>query len=595
MQSNKPETTVVPDAAFRSDSSTTSFGGSVLKIGHYKLGRTLGYGTFGKVKLAEHELLEGHQVAVKILNRKKIKTLNMDDKIRREIQILKLFRHPHIIKLYEVIETPKDIFMIMEFVPGGELFNHIVQHGKLSENEARRFFQQIIAGIEYCHHHMVVHRDLKPENLLLDENQCVKIADFGLSNIMRDGDFLKTSCGSPNYAAPEVISGDLYAGAEVDIWSCGVILYALLCGSLPFDDDYIPALFQKIKNGEFTVPTYVSPSCKDLICSMLRVDPLKRITIEEIRVHPWFSANLPGYLKNPPQQATTRHITSVDDNVIAQLMQRMDLTDAERTKSMLTDLKKYKNSPEATAVRVAYHLIIDRMEMEKIRKDLEKNKKVQVASSSASSSNKQQQTDDFEAQQQRSLAIIGRHHTPNKKSSQSNGKKSFLGTTPTMNLRVGKSLLEYLALDEPNLSKSFDASNMEVTAMIGTNRTWTLGIVSRLSAKEIMIEALRTLKKLDFRWKFMSPYSIRCRKTFLTSNGAQQHYVKMALQLYKIEKSLFLLDFKKLDGEIFPFFEVSAQLLNEYSRIFHIPSISSTTPKTSRLSFSTLWNFGFSG
>ena len=119
---------------------------------------------------------------------------------------------------------------------------------QLPENEARRFFQQIISGLEYCHKHNVVHRDLKPENLLLDENNNIKIADFGLANFLNDGCFLDTSCGSPNYAAPEVISGRMYAGPEVDIWSSGVILYALLCGRLPFDDENIPSLFRKIKS-----------------------------------------------------------------------------------------------------------------------------------------------------------------------------------------------------------------------------------------------------------------------------------------------------------------------------------------------------------
>lgn len=135
--------------------------------------------------------------------------------------------------------------MVIEYA-GGELFDYIVKNGKMREEEARRFFQQIICAVEYCHRHKIVHRDLKPENLLLDEFMNVKIADFGLSNIMTDGNFLKTSCGSPNYAAPEVISGKLYAGPEVDVWSSGVILYVLLCGKLPFDDDYIPTLFKKI-------------------------------------------------------------------------------------------------------------------------------------------------------------------------------------------------------------------------------------------------------------------------------------------------------------------------------------------------------------
>ncbi|KAK8717123.1 hypothetical protein V6N13_044404 [Hibiscus sabdariffa] len=216
---------------------------------NYKLGKTLGIGSFGKVKIAEH-ILSGHKVAIKILNRRKIKNMEMEEKVRREIKILRLFMHPHIIRLYEVIETATDIFVVMEYVKSGELFDYIVEKGRLQEDEARNFFQHIVSGVEYCHRNMVVHRDLKPENLLLDSKCNVKIADFGLSNIMRDGHFLKTSCGSPNYAAPEVIFGKLYAGPEVDVWSCGVILYALLCGTLPFDDENIPNLFKKIKIDE---------------------------------------------------------------------------------------------------------------------------------------------------------------------------------------------------------------------------------------------------------------------------------------------------------------------------------------------------------
>lgn len=191
--------------------------------------------------------------------------------------------------------------MIMEYVSGGELFDYIVKHGKLQEHEARRFFQQIISGVDYCHRHMIVHRDLKPENLLLDHNMHVKIADFGLSNMMLDGEFLRTSCGSPNYAAPEVISGKLYAGPEVDIWSCGVILYALLCGTLPFDgmflsmvyaldflfiktipDEHVPTLFRKIKTGIFPIPEYLNKTVTSLLCQMLQVDPLKRATVSDL-------------------------------------------------------------------------------------------------------------------------------------------------------------------------------------------------------------------------------------------------------------------------------------------------------------------------
>ncbi|KAG2500353.1 hypothetical protein HYH03_001927 [Edaphochlamys debaryana] len=285
-------------AGFNQAAPATAYnqaGSAEFFLSNYRLGKTLGIGSFGKVKVAEH-VLTGHKVAIKILNRRKIQQMEMEEKVRREIKILRLFMHPHIIRLYEVIETPSDIYVVMEYVKSGELFDYIVEKGRLGEDEARHFFQQIISGVEYCHRNMVVHRDLKPENLLLDAKMNVKIADFGLSNIMRDGHFLKTSCGSPNYAAPEVISGKLYAGPEVDVWSCGVILYALLCGSLPFDDENIPNLFKKIKGGIYNLPSHLSPGARDLIPRMLLVDPLKRITIPEIRQHPWFNTHLPRYL-----------------------------------------------------------------------------------------------------------------------------------------------------------------------------------------------------------------------------------------------------------------------------------------------------------
>ena len=247
-------------------------------IGTYRLSKTLGIGAFGKVKLAEH-VTTGHKVAVKILNRAKIVALDMTEKVKREINILQRCTHPHIIRLYEVIDTPTDIFVVMEYVSNGELFDYIVSKGRLAPDEARHFFHQIVSGVEYCHYHHIVHRDLKPENLLLDADNNIKIADFGLSNVMRDGEFLRTSCGSPNYAAPEVISGHLYAGPEVDVWSCGVILYALLCGSLPFDDESIPNLFKKIKSGMYSLPSHLSQLARDLIPRMLVVDPMKRVTV----------------------------------------------------------------------------------------------------------------------------------------------------------------------------------------------------------------------------------------------------------------------------------------------------------------------------
>ena len=279
------------------------------RLGQYNIIRTLGEGSFGKVKLAVHQST-GQKVALKIISRRKLVTRDMAGRIEREIQYLQLLRHPHIIKLYTVITMPGEIIMVLEYA-GGELFDYIVHNGKMAEDKARKFFQQIVCAVEYCHRHKIVHRDLKPENLLLDEQLNVKIADFGLSNIMTDGNFLKTSCGSPNYAAPEVISGKLYAGPEVDVWSCGVILYVLLVGRLPFDDEYIPSLFKKIAQGQYNVPAYLSSGAVRLIRKMLQVNPMSRITIQDIRQDPWFTKDLPEYLQPPVEEFLD---TGVDPN-----------------------------------------------------------------------------------------------------------------------------------------------------------------------------------------------------------------------------------------------------------------------------------------
>lgn len=265
------------------------------RLGDYLIKETIGKGSFGKVKKGVH-IPSGQFVAIKILNRQKLKTANMDKKIRREIKILKLFRHPNVCRLYEVLPTATDIFLIMEHVDGGELYDYIVKQGKLKEDAARYIFQQIVCALEYCHHFRVVHRDLKPENILLGANLQVKLIDFGLANLMQDGEFLATSCGSPNYAAPEVISGKLYYGPEVDVWSCGVILYALLCGCLPFDEETIPLLFAKIKKGKYSIPSHVTSGARALLELVLLVDPLVRLTIPQIRDNAWFNTNLPLHL-----------------------------------------------------------------------------------------------------------------------------------------------------------------------------------------------------------------------------------------------------------------------------------------------------------
>jgi carbon catabolite-derepressing protein kinase len=266
---------------------------------------------------------------------------------------------------YTVITTPNEIIMVLEYA-GTELFDYIVSHGKLTEDKARRFFQQIVCAIEYCHRHKIVHRDLKPENLLLDENLNVKIADFGLSNIMTDGNFLKTSCGSPNYAAPEVISGKLYAGPEVDVWSCGVILYVLLCGRLPFDDDYIPALFKKIATGNYYTPPYLSPGAVRLIRRMLVVNPVQRITIQEIRQDPWFTKDLSPYLQLPTEEFFNTGVNpnkAIDIKALTSSQPAMQLHETVVGKLGKTmgygkaDVQDALQRNEASAIKDAYNIV----------------------------------------------------------------------------------------------------------------------------------------------------------------------------------------------------------------------------------------------
>lgn len=280
---------------------------------------------------------------------------------------------------YSVIKTQNEIIMVLEFA-GGELFDYIVSHGKLDETQARRFFQQMICAVEYCHRHKVVHRDLKPENLLLDDQLNVKIADFGLSNIMTDGNFLKTSCGSPNYAAPEVISGKLYAGPEVDVWSCGVILYVLLVGRLPFDDDHIPSLFAKIQRGVFTVPHWIKSEAGDLIRKMLQTNPVQRATIEDIRQDPWFLKDLPTYLAPQVEEFLNTGVdpnkairpSDIAPNAPTQLQEKLhdEVTD-KISKTMgygKRDVQEALEANEPSAIKDAYMIVRENKLMQVNRK-----------------------------------------------------------------------------------------------------------------------------------------------------------------------------------------------------------------------------------
>jgi len=261
-------------------------------VGPFLLGETIGRGSIGRVKLAVHKET-GFKIAIKIVDKEKITEVNphLLQKIEREIVLMKLLKHRNILKLYEVYETSKYLFLILEYAEGGELFEYLVTRGGLPIDQSLDYFYQLVTGLDYCHSHFVYHRDLKPENLLLSANHKVlKIADFGLAAFEPELSMCKTSCGSPHYASPEIIAGKKYDGSLSDVWSCGVILYSLVTGRLPFEDQNLPALLSKIKKGKyFPVPQYVPESVRDLIERCLVTDPAKRITLDEILVHPCLS------------------------------------------------------------------------------------------------------------------------------------------------------------------------------------------------------------------------------------------------------------------------------------------------------------------
>jgi serine/threonine protein kinase len=642
-----------------------------------------------QVKLATHAITN-HKVAVKILNKAKIKQLGMEEKVQREINILHLCTHPHIIRLYEVIDTPTDIFLVNEYVSGGELFDYIVSKGRLSADEARNFFHQIVSGVEYCHFQKIVHRDLKPENLLLDSNLNIKIADFGLSNLMRDGDFLRTSCGSPNYAAPEVISGHLYAGPEVDVWSCGVILYALLCGSLPFDDESIPNLFKKIKSGMYSLPTHLSQLARNLIPRMLEVDPMKRITIPEIRLHPWFQHKLPPYLRHPPElmekqervvdpavidevlklpfHKAYQHLLNggMMNGIIPQNQPSHPLITRElvETAASLEDSREDGAPKVLRDLRVAYELILDhkhtRLRVMEVARAIREAASATPPAFSPGGS---------------------RGTTPGGYGSMGSGGGSYGGSGYNSNSpnpsvhhgQMGNSRMTGMAeeaaralLHPPGTVRGMSGGGAmhtppppsSIPSSIGPggsphivqmqssipgnigmiaqhqhgrrNRRWYLGIQSKKDPAHVMTEVYKALMALGCEWLQLSSYRIKCRwrpnvpreslrrqiampsaggvtpdrawdgggggvgdgdaadmnidddggkkysaKEFLTkcigNNDAvpvpdlstREYCIKIGLTLYKVQQSIYLLDFQKMTGDAFSFMTLCANIITE--------------------------------
>ncbi|XP_050358436.1 serine/threonine-protein kinase BRSK2 [Nymphalis io] len=335
-------------------------------VGPFRLEKTLGKGQTGLVKLGVH-CVTGKKVAIKIINREKLSE-SVLMKVEREIAIMKLIEHPHVLGLSDVYENKKYLYLVLEHVSGGELFDYLVKKGRLTPKEARRFFRQIISALDFCHSHSICHRDLKPENLLLDERNNIKIADFGMASLQPAGSLLETSCGSPHYACPEVIRGEKYDGRRADVWSCGVILYALLVGALPFDDDNLRQLLEKVKRGVFHVPHFVPPDCQQLLRGMIEVNPEKRMTLADITRHPWVTAGGRGELEQelPMMEVVQTRVLPSAEAIDPDVLQAIcSLGCFKHRDKLIQDLL----SPHHNTEKVIYFLLLERKRRRPARDD----------------------------------------------------------------------------------------------------------------------------------------------------------------------------------------------------------------------------------
>ncbi|KAH0573251.1 Kinase, CAMK CAMKL [Spironucleus salmonicida] len=332
----------------------------VKRVGNYIIGKTIGEGSFSKVKLGTH-LVTNERVALKIIEKAKITESSDIERITREIQILKLLDHPNVVKLYEIIDTPRHLYIIQEFLSNGELFDFIVAHKRLPEPQAANFIVQVFSGLNYLHSKFVSHRDLKPENCVLDKNNNIKIIDFGLSNVFKNYAYLKTACGSPAYACPEMIKGEVYNGAKADTWSCGIILYAMLCGALPFESSTTQGLYCKILSGNVYFPDYVSEGAKDVVRQLLTIDPNKRAKIQDIVNHSWIQEN---WTKINPNQPLKLTVIDDDQSLHLRTLQQMKTLnfDVDQTIKSL-NLNKH-NAQTATYVLLTQQIKQGKLEAE---------------------------------------------------------------------------------------------------------------------------------------------------------------------------------------------------------------------------------------
>lgn len=312
----------------------------IVLMERYELGRLLGKGNFAKVYHARN-IKTGMSVAIKVIDKEKVMKVGMIEQIKREISVMRLVKHPNIVQLYEVMASKSKVYFVMEHVKGGELFNK-VSKGKLNEDTAKMYFKQLISAVDFCHSRGVYHRDLKLENVLLDEDGNLKVSDFGLSALAeskRQDGMLHTTCGTPAYVAPEVIGKTGYDGCKADIWSCGVILYVLLAGYLPFYDSNLMEMYRKVVKAEFKFPSGFPAEARRLVSKMLDPNPSTRISIAMIMQKPWFQIGFD--FKTRKLKEAKKEPTTVGADVFSSLESTSKLVEQRLELDKLSDLNAF--------------------------------------------------------------------------------------------------------------------------------------------------------------------------------------------------------------------------------------------------------------
>lgn len=568
------------------------------KLGEYKVIRDIAEGTFGMVKEAIHTVTGVH-VAMKFLPKGSIQRGNAKTRVRKEVEYMRVLKHPHIVRMYEVINTPTDIILVLEFA-GGELFDLIAEHGKMDEPRARRYFQQIMSGIAYSHRLNIAHRDIKPENILLDHRGDVKITDFGLSNALADGEFLKTSCGSPNYAAPEIVSGKYYTGPDVDIWSLGVVLFVLLTAQLPFEVDQgvdsreqVRNLTTKITEGRFHLPSYLSHDARSLINRLLVVDPFKRATVEEIYNHPWFTVDLPSYLRPYPHApgpllgmsslmnanktgTIIPGIGRVNEDVVAELAGLIDLTPGDIW------LALQREGPNC--IKVTYCLLRDqhRRYMQVVEfADEEREMQINQISGINPSAHAPPATADETDPAISPPVVLGNEGGDSElnpfdgvaaedEEDEDEEEGDEEGDEYSAQEESGKATFAVLQASIPGHTDSPAGTplgrpshlNSKVTSAPAPKEKksklrWHYGIRSRSPPLEVMLEIYDTLAHCGFQWREKKgPWALKAPKSIYDLNDSiffvetrcrvRDVVVLMDIQLFQVDHSNYLVDFKNV-------------------------------------------------